>query len=129
MARNKKAPEKLHTWYRVQESGGKGRHRRTWDVTIPEIRHGMSFEDLRREMDQIEADHGSEFEKFRIEPQDEYEYGDNQSYQVFYVEGLRWETDEEYNARMGEAARIIAAREERERKQYEALAKKFAAKN
>ena len=128
MARKKKAPEKLHKWYRVRESGGKGKRRISWDVTIDSIRYGMSFSDLRTEMELIESEHKDDFESFRIEPQDEYDYGDEHPHTVFYVEGLRWETDEEYDDRIAAAARIEAEREALRRAQYEKLAKEFGDK-
>jgi len=128
MGRKRKAPEKLHKWFRVVESAGKGRRRTTWNVTMDELRYGMSFEDMRREMDRIEAEHGDEFEAFRFEPQDEYDYGNEHPRRVYYVEGLRWETDEEYDARLAQAAEVEARNATCRRQQYEQLRKEFEEK-
>jgi hypothetical protein len=85
----------------------------------------MSFSELRTELERIEREHNNEFESFRIAPNEEYDYGDDHPRQVFYVEGLRWETDEEYTTRMETSAKNEAAREQREREQLEYLLKKF----
>jgi len=119
--------KKLYKWYRVQESGGPFDQKMTWDIKI-DIQYGMSFEELRREMTQIEEDHGGDFDEFRIEPREEYDWGDEHPRKVYYVEGLREETDEEYEARIKEFERAEAAMLERRREQFEALQKEFGNK-
>lgn len=52
-------------------------------------------------------------------------YGDCSCSPTYYVTGKRLETDVEYQYRIDEEARVKAQRDERERKEYEALKAKF----
>lgn len=127
----KKTPARLESWYRLKESGGTGKHFREWDLKLDLSYGGMSFEDLRAEMDRIESEYGSEFSKFKIETDLEsepYSYDDSK-YVRTYVLGWRSETDAEYEERINKAAKLEAAREAREREMFERLAKKFATKD
>lgn len=128
MGRKAKAPARLEGWRRLQESGGKGKNFRTWDMSLDLTYGGMSFGELRDEMERVEREYGDQFEKFKIEVELEYEpYSCNdEKYARTYVLGWRKETDEEYEARLAKAAEIQAAREARERAEFERLAKKFA---
>lgn len=129
MTQEKKMPPRRHQWYKIQESSGQGHRKITWNITLDNLQCGINFSDLRSEMDRIEATYGQEFEAFRIEPENEYGYGDAHPHQVYYVEGLRWETDEEYQTRLTKAQDLEKARLEQRRKEYERLAKEFGDKN
>ncbi len=104
MARKRKELERREGWYRVQEGAGEGRRYIEWDVTIDLQYGGMEFDRLREELNQIEQEHGDEFEKFRLEVEMEaYPYEDGKSPQC-YVRGWRKENDAEYQARLDEDA-------------------------
>lgn len=128
MGRKPKPPARLEGWYRLRESGGKGKTFREWDMTLDLQYGGMDFGALRTEMERIEREYKGQFERFKIEcdmvPR-EYEEGE---YLVTYVYGWRKETDEEYEARINTAARLEEERREYRRKQYEILAKEFGDK-
>jgi hypothetical protein len=127
MARKAKAPARLEGWRRVQESAGQGAKRRTWDLRLDLQYSGMTFGEIRNELERIEREFGKEFEKFKVEVEMEpepYSY-DDKEYARAYVYGWRKETDEEYEARLAKAAALEAESEARERAMFERLAKKF----
>lgn len=117
--------KKLEGWFRLQESGGTGKRKMTWDVTIDLQHSEMTFERIREEMDKIERDFGGDFSKFKIETEQEFYPYEDGSHPVTYVYGWRTETDEEFEKRLENARMIEKAREHREREEYERLAKKF----
>lgn len=125
MARKRKELERREGWYHVKESYGKGRHRREFNITVDLRYSGMEFDRLREELDQIEKDHGEQFERFKIELEMEADPYEDREWPRVYVYGWREETDEEYQTRLDEIERQNALREAREREQYEALKKKF----
>lgn len=125
MARKKKELERRKGWYHVKESYGKGRHRGEFKITVDLQYGGMEFDRFREELDQIEKDHSDQFERFKIELEMEADPYEDREWARVYVYGWREETDEEYQARLDEAARLEALREARERQQYESLKKKF----
>jgi len=125
MARKRKELERREGWYHVKESYGKGRRRREFKITVDLQYGGMDFDRLREELDQIEKDHDDKFEKFKLEVVMEADPYEDREWPRGYVYGWRKETDEEYQARLDEAARLEALREARERQQYESLKKKF----
>lgn len=123
MARKAKLPERRSDWYRLQRSYTSFGREQTYDVTMDTRYGGMDFDDLRREMDEIQAEFGSTFERFKIETDTEYQY--DGEIIVTRVYGWRSETDAEYQARMDANAAQAAAREKRDREEFERLAKKF----
>jgi hypothetical protein len=130
MARKAKAPERLEGWHKLTETAGQGKRALTYNITLDLQYGGMSFGDIRNELERIERQFGKEFEKFKVEVEMEpepYSY-DDKEYARTYFYGWRKETDEEYNARLAKAAEMEAAREARERVEFERLAKKFADK-
>lgn len=126
MGRKAAPPRRLEGWYRLQESAGKGKTLRQFDMTIDLMYSGRSFYDIQADMERIRADYGAEFTDFKFESEMEsypYEEGEHV---VTYVYGYRKETDAEYETRLAEAAKIDADREARERAEFERLAAKFA---
>lgn len=120
MARKKK-DEKLIGWYPVCWKDKKGNQH---DEQLSDIRYDIEFSALRDEMDRIEAEYGTQFEKFKVERVTKYGYGDDQ-WDEYRVRGWRQETDEEFAARVGEAAARVAQQEARELAEFERLKKKF----
>ena len=119
---SKKKPAKLTGWYPVQWYDKKNC---AYPVQMSELRHGIEFNDLRSEMDRIQAEYGDKFEKFNIERVTKYGYG-NDEWDEYHVQGWREETDDEFAARVGEVAAREAQIEARERAEFERLKKKFA---
>ena len=128
MGRKPKPPARLEGWYHVTETYGKGTKARTMNLTIDFMYAEMTFGRIRDEMEAIEREHGAEFEKFKFESEMESYPYEEREHLVTYVYGWRKENDEEYAARMNKAAEMEAAREARERAEFERLAKKFADK-
>lgn len=128
MGRKPKPPARLEGWYRLKGTYGKGAKTRSYDLTVDFMYADMTFGRIRDEMETIERDHGAEFEKFKFESgMESYRYDEGETV-VTHVYGWRKENDEEYAARMNKAAELEAAREARERAEFERLAKKFADK-
>jgi len=128
MARKAKLPERLVGWHRLQESAGNGKHRRTWDMTIDMQYGGMSFTDLYAELEAIKTDYGKEFSHFKLETDTISRAYEDGTDIVTYVYGWREETNEEFDERLAQAASKVADNEERDRKEFERLAKKFKQK-
>lgn len=120
--------ERRKGWFRVRESGGSGKHRLEWDVTIDLEFSSMTFDDLRERMVAIEAEHGAAHSDFKVECEREHYRYEDGDYLVFRVYGYRSETDAEYQDRLDQLARQEEIREARERAEFERLAKKFANK-
>jgi hypothetical protein len=112
----------MKRWYRISVPINK---QKSFNQYI-EIQYGITFEDLREQMDRIEEEHGDQFEQLRIEPETHFEQYSDAEYTTYYVEGYREETDEEFEAILQAARDRQAEQEARDRKQYETLAKKFS---
>jgi hypothetical protein len=123
MARKAKLPERRSDWYRLKRSYKSFGREQQYDVTMDTRYGGMGFEDLRREMDEIQAEFGAEFERFKIETDTEHQY--DGEIIVTRVYGFRAETDAEYQARLDADAAHVAARKQREREEFDRLVKKF----
>lgn len=74
--------------------------------------------------------------RFSIDADSEYEYGSNDSHDVYHIQAYRWETDDEMKARLAKnrkeraAAKVRAdnkekAKVQRQKTLYENLKKKF----
>jgi hypothetical protein len=84
-----------------------------------------SFEELRADLDSIENEYGETHDKFKIDVTTEYgRHGDSDTTH-YYVYGWRYETNTELELRR-QAQKIRDSEVvDRERKEYERLAKKF----
>ena len=87
-------------------------------------RGGITFDDLRRQLKDIEKEHGDQYEKFKVQLDERYGFYDDIeiSYNVY---GYRKETDEEYNERVDEFEARQKALADNDRAQYERLKKRF----
>lgn len=117
----KKKNAKLVGWYPVQWYDNKNR---AYSEQMSDIRHDVEFDDLKKRMDEIQAEYGDKFEKFKIERVTQYGYG-NDEWDEYHIRGWREETDEEFAARVGEVAAREAQQEARELAEFERLKKKF----
>jgi hypothetical protein len=117
----KKKDEKRVDWYPVCWQDNKGN---LFNEQFSDIRHGVEFDSLRGDMDRIQTEYGTQFEKFRVERMTKYGYGDDQ-WDEYHVQGWREETDEEFTSRVGEVAAREAQQEARERAEFERLKQKF----
>jgi hypothetical protein len=89
-----------------------------------EVDPSVSFDDLRADLDSIESTYGDTYSQFRIDEVEEYGYHGSASLH-YYVYGWRTETDKEYEVRCADQVKYDIQTAERERKEYERLAKKF----
>jgi hypothetical protein len=87
-----------------------------------------SFEELRADLDSIESEFGDTHSKFKIEVTSESDWYGGSDTTYYYVYGWRHETDTELELRR-QAQKIHDSEVvDREREEYERLAKKFAGK-
>lgn len=121
MPRKPKAPPRLEKWHQVQRAINKRGN--MYDVTLDLTYGGQDFDELRQKMAEIEAEFGDQFERFKVEVDSEYQYDGDII--VARVYGYRVENDVEYQARMDANAAQVAAREQRDRDEFDRLAKKF----
>jgi hypothetical protein len=94
---------------------------------IPEkidIACGISFDDLRKTMDDITFG-CVEFDEFRIEPHQQYDYGSNDPRVEYHVEGFREETDAEFELRLKEITHRETANDEQDRLEFDRLKAKL----
>lgn len=121
-----KKEDRRSGWYPVG-SFYKGFSGETFLTETVDLKYGgMSFEDLRAKLDQIEKDYSDQFEKFKVEIVTEYDYGGEVTFAK--VMGFRSETDKEYETRVSSERAREEAREQREREEFERLARKFGEK-
>jgi hypothetical protein len=108
-------------WYKVHMKGDDGKHGVTVDPDV-------CFADLRADLDSIEREYGDTHSEFRIDKEVESGwYGDHDSV-YYYVYGWRHETEKEFEARCVVQERHDTQIVDRERAEYERLAKKFGSK-
>lgn len=120
MAR-KKFEDKIVGWFRVEWKDKKGN---SYPEQFDGIRDGMSFEDVRARLAEIEEKYGKEFEKFKIERETKHGYYED-TWDEYHVWGWREETDAELKARLDTAAKMEAEKAAREKAEFERLKKKF----
>jgi hypothetical protein len=119
MTRKPKSLTRNEGWYKVCIKGS------THGVTIdPDV----SFEDLRSRLDYIEREYGDTHSKFRGEEDIDYGYPGESDTTHYYVYGWRLETDKEFDARCATQVKHETQIADRERAEYERLAKKFGSK-
>ena len=121
MTRKPKELTRNEGWYKVHMKGDDGKH----GVTVnPDV----CFADLRADLDSIEREYGDTHSEFRIDKEVESGwYGDHDSV-YYYVYGWRHETDKEFEARCATQVKHDTQIADRERAEYERLAKKFGSK-
>jgi hypothetical protein len=105
-----------------------------YKVFIEKSKHGITvnpdvcFADLRADLDSIEREYGDTHSKFKIDVTTEHEYYNGEESTHYYVYGWRHETDKEFDARCAVQVKHDTQIADRERKEYERLAKKFGSK-
>jgi hypothetical protein len=119
MTRKPKELTRNEGWYKVCIRGSK--HGVTVDPDV-------CFADLRVEFDSIEREYGDTHSEFRLDKEVESGwYGDSDTTH-YYVYGWRLETDKEFAARCATQVKHDTQIADRERAEYERLAKKFGSK-
>lgn len=123
MAR-KKTEHRLVDWHFVTFVAGKRQDGPALKESFDLKYGGMTFSEIRDEMQRIEQEYGDQFTEFKIEVDTDYDVVGDQIVTTFVL-GLREETDEEYKARLDQEMQVIQAREQRERQLLEQLKKKY----
>jgi hypothetical protein len=119
MAREPKKLTRNEGWYKVCIKGSKH-----GVMVCPDV----SFDSLRADLDSIESNYGDTHSKFKIEKDIDYGYPGETDHTYYYVYGWRHETDEEFTARCAAQEKRDAQDVDRERAEYDRLAKKFGSK-
>jgi hypothetical protein len=120
MAHKSKKMERHEGWYKVFIKGST-KHGVTIDPDV-------SFADLRSDLESIESEYGDTHSKFRGEKDIDYGYPGESDTTHYYVYGWRKETDKEFAARCAAQEKQDTQAVDRERAEYERLAKKFGSK-
>lgn len=94
-------------------------------VTI-DMGNTISFDDIRRCLDEVEEEFGDQFERFTVEHTEVNDYGS--TYIEYRVMGFRDETDKELSNRIIEGAKRDQAAADRELKEFERLKAKLGMK-
>lgn len=115
---------KRQSWHKVKECIKPGRY---YTETLDIKYGGMTFEQIRQQLDEIEKQYGDQFENFKVEMEKEWELGDEII--VANIKGFRSETDEEYAARLDKKKKLEEEQEKRDKKTYELLKQKYEKNN
>jgi len=121
MGRKRKPEPKLADWHFVTWTSKRGDQIKE-DFNLEY--GGMTFNDLREEMDRIEKEYGDQYSDFKIEVDTDYDIVGDEIITTFVL-GYREETDEEYQERMEIYRQAAEQKRQRELALLETLKERY----